>query len=111
MYTAIDAAGAENGCVQLVPKSHKNGVINRAHHSAFLTEVLEFPCLFVYYYYYYLLRGGHLNDVVLSSANTLSYAFYILLLFLKKGFIHSADGRNFVRHDEPKGTSSRTLPS
>ena len=38
VYTAIDPAGAENGCVQLIPRSHLKGVINPNHHSAFLTE-------------------------------------------------------------------------
>jgi hypothetical protein len=38
MYTAIDSATVENGCVQLIPGSHKLGVVNPSHHSAFLTE-------------------------------------------------------------------------
>jgi len=38
IYTALDPAGEENGCVQVIPGSHKKGVINQAHHSAFLTE-------------------------------------------------------------------------
>eukprot|EP00039_Didymoeca_costata_P020448 m.341296 g.341296 ORF g.341296 m.341296 type:complete len:285 (+) comp19986_c0_seq1:101-955(+) len=38
VYTALDPAGLINGCVQVIPKSHKKGVINREHHSSFLTE-------------------------------------------------------------------------
>lgn len=38
VWTALDPATAENGCVQIVPGSHRRGIINRDHHSAFLTE-------------------------------------------------------------------------
>jgi hypothetical protein len=38
MYTAIDSSNITNGCVKLIPGSHKLGVINPSHHSAFLTE-------------------------------------------------------------------------
>ena len=38
IYTALDRATIDNGCVQLIPGSHKLGVINPSHHSAFLTE-------------------------------------------------------------------------
>jgi hypothetical protein len=38
VWTALDPATVLNGCVQIVPGSHKAGVINPSHHSAFLTE-------------------------------------------------------------------------
>eukprot|EP00040_Diaphanoeca_grandis_P020845 m.110820 g.110820 ORF g.110820 m.110820 type:complete len:291 (-) comp28072_c1_seq1:140-1012(-) len=38
VWTALDDSSPLNGCVQVVRKSHKGGVINRAHHSSFLTE-------------------------------------------------------------------------
>jgi len=38
MYTALDPSSPENGCVQVIPGSHKKGVINKEHHSGFLTE-------------------------------------------------------------------------
>lgn len=38
IWTALDAATVENGCVQVVPGSQRFGVINPSHHSAFLTE-------------------------------------------------------------------------
>lgn len=38
VYTALDAATAENGCVQVIPGSHKLGLINPEHVSGFLTE-------------------------------------------------------------------------
>merc|ERR1712224_1141959 len=38
VYTALDPQGPVNGCVQVIPKSHKLGVINKVHHSSFLTE-------------------------------------------------------------------------
>ena len=38
VWTAIDPATVENGCVQVVPGSHRVVVINPSHHSAFLTE-------------------------------------------------------------------------
>jgi ectoine hydroxylase-related dioxygenase (phytanoyl-CoA dioxygenase family) len=44
VYTAIDPAGIENGCVQIIPRSHLAGVINPAHHSAFLTEEQAATC-------------------------------------------------------------------
>ena len=37
VYTALDAATAENGCVQVIPKSHKLGLVNPEHGSGFLT--------------------------------------------------------------------------
>lgn len=36
-WTALDPATIENGCVQVIPKSHKLGLINPAHPSGFLT--------------------------------------------------------------------------
>jgi phytanoyl-CoA hydroxylase len=36
VWTALDAATIENGCVQVIPGSHRSGVINPSHHSAFL---------------------------------------------------------------------------
>lgn len=37
IYTALDAATPENGCVQVIPGSHKRGLINPDHPSGFLT--------------------------------------------------------------------------
>ena len=36
VWTALDAATVANGCVQVIPGSHRAGVINPSHHSAFL---------------------------------------------------------------------------
>ena len=45
VYTALDPATKENGCVQIIPKSHKIGVINPSHPSGFLTpELAEVHC-------------------------------------------------------------------
>lgn len=38
VWTALDPATVANGCVQVVPGSHKFGLINPSHPSAFLTE-------------------------------------------------------------------------
>jgi phytanoyl-CoA hydroxylase len=38
LWTALDPATKANGCVQIVPGSHKLGLINREHHSGFLTR-------------------------------------------------------------------------
>jgi len=38
IWTALDPATTENGCVQVIPGSHKLGIVNPEHHSAFLTE-------------------------------------------------------------------------
>ena len=38
VYTAIDPSNEVNGCVQVIPGSHKRGVLNAEHHSAFLTD-------------------------------------------------------------------------
>lgn len=38
VWTALDAATATNGCIQIIPGSHGLGVINPEHNSAFLTE-------------------------------------------------------------------------
>ncbi|HLJ56409.1 MAG TPA: phytanoyl-CoA dioxygenase family protein [Chthonomonadaceae bacterium] len=38
MWTALDPATRENGCVQVIPGSHKFGLINPDHPSGFLTE-------------------------------------------------------------------------
>jgi phytanoyl-CoA hydroxylase len=38
IWTALDPATKENGCVQVVPGSHRNGLINPGHLSGFLTE-------------------------------------------------------------------------
>lgn len=46
VYTALDPSSLVNGCVQVIPKSHTKGVINRAHHSSFLTaEQVREHCL------------------------------------------------------------------
>lgn len=37
VYTALDAANIENGCVQIIPGSHRLGLINPEHGSGFLT--------------------------------------------------------------------------
>jgi hypothetical protein len=38
VWTALDPATIANGCVQIIPGSHKLGVINPSHGSAFVTE-------------------------------------------------------------------------
>ncbi len=38
VWTALDPATRENGCVQIIPQNHQFGVINPDHGSAFLTE-------------------------------------------------------------------------
>lgn len=38
LWTALDPATIANGCVQLIPGSHKWGVLNPEHGSGFLTE-------------------------------------------------------------------------
>jgi len=38
VWMALDPATIANGCVQIIPGSHKLGVINPAHGSAFVTE-------------------------------------------------------------------------
>ncbi len=38
VWTALDPATVENGCVQVVPGSHRAGIINPSHHSAFLAD-------------------------------------------------------------------------
>lgn len=38
VWTALDPATIENGCVQIIPASHQRGLINPDHHSGFLTE-------------------------------------------------------------------------
>jgi len=38
VWTALDPATRLNGCVQIVPGSHKWGVVNSDHHSGFLTS-------------------------------------------------------------------------
>jgi len=38
VWTALDPATKENGCVQVVPGSHKDGLINPSHPAGFLTE-------------------------------------------------------------------------
>jgi len=40
LWTALDPATVENGCVNVIPGSHKFGVLNPAHGSGFLTEEL-----------------------------------------------------------------------
>lgn len=37
LWTALDPATVANGCVQIIPASHKQGLINPAHGSGFLT--------------------------------------------------------------------------
>ena len=38
VWAALDPATVENGCVQIIPGSHKHGLINPDHQSGFLTE-------------------------------------------------------------------------
>jgi len=38
VWTALDPATRENGCVQVVPRSHRHGLINPSHPSGFLSE-------------------------------------------------------------------------
>ena len=38
IWTALDPATKANGCVQIVPGSHRQGLINPSHYSGFLTE-------------------------------------------------------------------------
>ena len=38
LWTALDPATRANGCVEVIPGSHKQGLINSAHSSGFLTE-------------------------------------------------------------------------
>jgi len=38
VWTAIDPATKENGCVQVIPKSHLHGLINPTHPSGFLSK-------------------------------------------------------------------------
>ena len=38
VWTALDPATVANGCVQVIPGSHKLGLVNPAHPSSFLTE-------------------------------------------------------------------------
>ncbi|MEO6847557.1 MAG: phytanoyl-CoA dioxygenase family protein, partial [Chthoniobacterales bacterium] len=38
VWTAIDPATKENGCVQIIPKSHTHGLINPTHLSGFLSK-------------------------------------------------------------------------
>jgi len=38
VWTALDPATVDNGCVQVVPGSHKLGLVNPAHPSGFLTK-------------------------------------------------------------------------
>lgn len=38
VWTALDPATVANGCVQIIPGSHKLGLINPSHPSAFITE-------------------------------------------------------------------------
>lgn len=38
LWTALDPATKANGCVEAIPGSHKNGLINPSHGSGFLTD-------------------------------------------------------------------------
>jgi ectoine hydroxylase-related dioxygenase (phytanoyl-CoA dioxygenase family) len=38
IWTALDPATKENGCVQILPGTHRFGIINTQHDSGFLTE-------------------------------------------------------------------------
>ena len=40
LWTALDPATKENGCVEIIPGSHKLGLLNPSHPSGFLTEEL-----------------------------------------------------------------------
>jgi hypothetical protein len=41
IWTALDPATKENGCVQIIPGSHRFGVINPKHHSGFLADGMD----------------------------------------------------------------------
>jgi hypothetical protein len=38
VWTALDPATRENGCVEAIPGSHRNGLVNPTHMSGFLTD-------------------------------------------------------------------------
>lgn len=38
IWTALDPATKENGCVQVIPRSHRHGLINPTHPSGFLSK-------------------------------------------------------------------------
>ena len=38
LWTALDPATKANGCVEVIPGSHKDGLVNPKHNSGFLTE-------------------------------------------------------------------------
>lgn len=38
VWTALDPATIENGCVQVIPGTHKHGIVNPEHGSGFLTD-------------------------------------------------------------------------
>ncbi len=38
IWTAMDPATRENGCVQVIPRSHRHGLINPTHPSGFLSQ-------------------------------------------------------------------------
>lgn len=38
VWTALDPATIENGCVQVIPRSHRHGLINPTHSSGFLSQ-------------------------------------------------------------------------
>jgi phytanoyl-CoA hydroxylase len=38
LWTAIDPATKQNGCVQVIPRSHQHGLINPTHSSGFLSK-------------------------------------------------------------------------
>ena len=38
LWTALDPATKANGCVEVIPGSHKGGLVNPEHSSGFLTE-------------------------------------------------------------------------
>jgi hypothetical protein len=38
VWTALDPATKENGCVEAIPGSHRRGLVNPTHHSGFLSD-------------------------------------------------------------------------
>jgi ectoine hydroxylase-related dioxygenase (phytanoyl-CoA dioxygenase family) len=38
LWTALDPATKENGCVEVIPGSHQGGLVNPEHNSGFLTQ-------------------------------------------------------------------------
>ena len=79
VWTALDPATVANGCVQVIPGSHKSGLINPSHPSGFLTTEqsqqhappekavhLELKAGEVVLLHNYLLHGSGVNNTDMS---------------------------------------------